>query len=301
MIAKKLGQGGAFQQIGTKARGTEQRLFATPGGDLPMIAAQKHGRHVHAAIARRTRVLRIFEQPVVAEALVDGAHVVAENAGNETHDGVDDDHGGELPRGEHVIAEGNAFVCQCVGAFVYALVMPADEHQPILRREALRDLLRERHTRRRKEYDMGLRALRGDGIVGFEDGRACHKKALAAPIRIVVGRAMAVVRPVAQVVSMEFEQAEFLRPLHDGILHDGIVHAGKRRDGVDAHARFPLCFGCEFDEPVGKRDMDGPRDVVYRRYHLLDGRNENIARSPLDDEHVACRHLGYFGKAPDAA
>ena len=67
-----------------------------PALDGGMVAAAQHlGNHPTAEL-RRSRVLRILEQPR-REALVLGRNDVADDAGDEARDGLDDRERGELP------------------------------------------------------------------------------------------------------------------------------------------------------------------------------------------------------------
>lgn len=75
--------------------------------------------NAHAAILRRTRVLRIFEQPII-EALVNRTALVAEHAIEPTHDRIDDHHRSELAAREHIITDRDRLVRQGIGTLIDA-------------------------------------------------------------------------------------------------------------------------------------------------------------------------------------
>ena len=203
-----------------------------------MVARQQHTGNPHAAEIRGARVLRVFEQTIV-EALVDGAALVAQHARNQAHHGVDDHHGRKLSRREHVIAQRNALIGECIGALVDALVMPANEQQAVFLGKLGGNALVERLATGREEDGIGCAALRDDIVIRLKDGLALHHQALAAAVRVVVGGAMAIVRPIAQVVRVEIERARCLRALHDRLAHNRIVHMRERGKRIDAHGTTP--------------------------------------------------------------
>ena len=60
-----------------------------------MIAAHEHRRHALAVELGGASILRVLEQATVLgsrELLIDVAHLVTKGAGNQTHDGVGNDH-----------------------------------------------------------------------------------------------------------------------------------------------------------------------------------------------------------------
>ncbi len=89
-----------------------------------------------------------------AEAFVTGGIRVAEDAGQEADDGVDDDGGGEFTAGKDVVADGKFAVArQRVDALVDAFVAAAKENDALRRGELVRDRLGEGPALGGKEDD----------------------------------------------------------------------------------------------------------------------------------------------------
>ena len=102
-----------------------------PAFDIGMVAREQYIGNAHAAILRRTRVLRIFEQPII-EALVNRTALVAEYTIEPTHDRIDDHHRSELAAREHIITDRDRLVRQGIGTLIDALIMPAYEEEVVL-------------------------------------------------------------------------------------------------------------------------------------------------------------------------
>ena len=98
-----------------------------------MVPAEQYLGDRHVTILSRARVLRVLKQArLTREGLVHGAHIVAEGAGKQPHDGVNEHEGGELAAREHEVAEREDVVGQGVDALVHALVSAADEQDATL-------------------------------------------------------------------------------------------------------------------------------------------------------------------------
>src|SRR5215472_2526856 len=93
-------------QIRAARAGEPLGLGATPGRDLGMVAAGEDGRDRAALPELRPGILRVFEQ-AVAEALLRARGLLAHDAGEEPHAGVEQDEGRNLPTRKHVIADRN--------------------------------------------------------------------------------------------------------------------------------------------------------------------------------------------------
>ena len=172
------------------------------------------------------------------EAVVGRAGVVAEHAGDEAHDGVHEDDGGDDAIREDVVADGDFVVHEMVeDALVHAFVVAAeDDEVAALCAKAgvfLRDALIHAPPARAHEDDAGLR--RAERFHGLEDWLAFHHHALPAAVGRVVGGAVAVVRPVAEVVGLEGEEALFLRALHHALAECGGGDGGEEAEDVYLH------------------------------------------------------------------
>src|SRR5262249_9007375 len=93
-------------QIRAACAGEPLGLGATPGRDLGMVARAEDGTDPAALAELRHGILRVFEQ-AVAEALLRARGLLAHDAGEEPHAGVEQDEGRNLPTRKHVIADRN--------------------------------------------------------------------------------------------------------------------------------------------------------------------------------------------------
>src|SRR6185312_14641485 len=83
------------QQVGAQARGFFERGLLPPFRDFGVMAAQESFGHFPAAKVGGAGPLRAVEN-AFREGLVDRRIFVAENAGKQARDGVDDNSRGEL-------------------------------------------------------------------------------------------------------------------------------------------------------------------------------------------------------------
>ena len=91
-----------------------------------MVAGEEDLRDAGAAEVFGTGVLGVFEE-AGGEGVVGRGGLVAEDAGEEAGDGVEDDEGGELAAAEYVVADRELLVDVGFDAFVEALVAGADQ------------------------------------------------------------------------------------------------------------------------------------------------------------------------------
>jgi len=224
------------QQVRANAARLLECLLVTPGGDGGVVAAEENVGDAPAAIFDRAGVLRTFDE-AAGKAVVGRALGIAENAGEEADDGVGDDGGGESAIREDVIADGNFVIHEMVDdALVEALVVAAEED----------------------EVSAGLRVVAGERLVeaaaaggheehaacgcakaldGFEDRLALQHHALAAAVGRVVGGAVFVARPVAEIVAVEGDETALLSFADHAFSQRCGGDGGEEREDVDAHGR----------------------------------------------------------------
>ena len=112
-------------------------------GDRGVVAAEQDIGDAPAAEFDRAGVLGEFEE-AGGVAVVGGALVVAEDAGEEAGDGVDDDGGGEGAVGEDVVADGKLAVDEVVDdALIDAFIVTAEEDEMRHLRQLFGDALGE--------------------------------------------------------------------------------------------------------------------------------------------------------------
>ena len=96
----------AVKEVGAEAAGAFEGLVAAPLGDLAVVAGEEDVGDLHVAKDLGAGVLRIFEQ-AVTEGVVAGGIVVAQGAGQQADDRVDDDQCGQFPAVEDIITDGD--------------------------------------------------------------------------------------------------------------------------------------------------------------------------------------------------
>ena len=209
-----------------------------------MVAAYEHWRHALTIELGGAGVLRVLEQATVLggrEGLVHVAHLVAQGSGNEPYDGIGHDHSGQLAAREHVVADRQALIGIRIGALVDALVTAAHKQQALAFEQALGHMLRKGLAAGGEEHHGGLGTLRADGLDCLGNRLDLHEHALPAAIRLVIDGAMAVVRPVAQVIRLKIKKAGLAGAAQNRRGHDGLKHLGKDRKGLNQHAVLPTC------------------------------------------------------------
>ena len=105
------------------------RMGGAPGGDFAVVARQEDFGNLEATEVGGLGVLGIFKIVAVREAFNGGRGGAAEDAGQETGDGVNNDEGGQLPTGEDVVAEGDGVVNKGEDTLVVAFVVGAEDDE----------------------------------------------------------------------------------------------------------------------------------------------------------------------------
>ena len=77
-----------------------------PGIDSGLVPAKEYLGHTPAVVHRRTGVNRRFEK-IILERIGEGALLVADSTGQQTHDGIGDYRRGHLSAGKHIIPHRN--------------------------------------------------------------------------------------------------------------------------------------------------------------------------------------------------
>src|SRR3990172_6008237 len=118
-----------------------------------MVAGKQNIGDALAAKFGRTRVMRIFEQAAGVRVILRAGRV-AERAGQETRNRVDEDQCGEFTSGQNVIADGDFVGDEMLAdALIHALVAAADQGEAFVRGQRAGDGLRENTSLRRKQND----------------------------------------------------------------------------------------------------------------------------------------------------
>jgi len=164
--------------------------------------------------------------------------LVAEDAGEQAGDAIQDQGRCELASAEDKIADRKLFVGQVLGhALVYAFVAATNQEKFIVATQAPSRFLRKALALGREQDDaLVWLALGPDAFHGVEDGRWFEQHALAAAERAIVDGTMTVMRPGAEVVDVDLEQAEFGGLGDDAILEGALEEVGE--DGEDAEGHL---------------------------------------------------------------
>src|SRR5262249_52168087 len=194
-------------QIRAAYAGEPLGLGAAPGRDLGMIAAGENGGNRTALPHLRPGILRVLEQ-APAEALLHTRVLLAHDAGEEPHAGVDEGEGRDFPTRKDVIADRNLLEAAPFDqALVDALEAAAEDDGagPVGQR---RDpALGERNPARAHDKARARIAGGRDGVHGAGEHVRAHHHAWPAAGRRVVDGAMLVGRVCADVDSIERPQA----------------------------------------------------------------------------------------------
>src|SRR6478736_6269311 len=219
--------------VGAVATGPMQRLSAPPAGDAPVVAAAQHVGRLPTAKDGGARVLRLLEQPCLAEALRHRADVVAHHARQESGHGFDHQARGDLSPGEDDVADADLAVGQVLThAVVDALVAPADQAEPCSGRQLVGQRLVEAPPAGAEQQQ---RARWLSGLDGGEDRLGPHDHPGATAEGSVVDAAVHVGRVLARVVEPEVDGAGGAGLAEQAVAAARVNHLGEDREDVDAH------------------------------------------------------------------
>jgi len=258
----------AAHKVGAIAERFLQGHLPAPFGDFGVVAADEDFRDFPAAEVSRTGVMGKIEHGLaVREGLVKGGGrgvlraleqaegfvlrrgFVAEGAGKQASDGVDDQSGGKFATGENEIADGDFFGSEMIGnSFVDAFVAAAEEENAVESGVAASGFLRETFAGGGEQDDGGAGVEGGfgggvaDGMTeerfdGFEERLGFEHHALAAAKGAIVDSAMTVFGEFAQVLDVDVDDGGFAGAADDAVLQGAGKEFGEDGDEVKAHWR----------------------------------------------------------------
>ena len=172
-------------------------------------AGSKHFRHRKAPVNRRPSIVRTFEKGAPPKRFCLDRLRISEHPGQQPDEPLDHDHRRHLAPGQHVVPDRDLLVDrQLENPLVDPLVASADQEQGRLPGQGLEASLGQRRSLRREIDDPGL-AIGPLGPRERFDRRhqrlRRHHHSGPATVGRVVDGAMAVGRPVAQVVGRDRE------------------------------------------------------------------------------------------------
>ena len=167
--------------------------------------------------------------------------------GTQARDGIDDDARRELAAGQHVVADRDLLGVQDLDrAVVDPLVAPADDRDPRARRELLGHGLGEEPATRRHDEDPRSGEVRSEGRLDRgDDGRGHHDHSGATTIGRVVDGAMAIDRPIADVVDVDLDDTAISGPAQDALVERTGEDPRKEREEIESQEGVP-CRGPGF-------------------------------------------------------
>lgn len=186
-------QGGkslVFQEVGAVFFGAFEGLFPPPFFDFCVISAKQDVGDLHSAKVLGAGVLWVFEcqRAGVAEGIIGGGVFVAEGAGQETDDGVDYYHSGQLAAGQDVIADRDLLGVEArTDTFVEAFVPASDENQAFFAGKLDGFLLGEGLALRGEQHrPAGVGILFLDVFEAVEQGPAEHNHTGTAAVGFII-------------------------------------------------------------------------------------------------------------------
>ena len=193
-------------------------------------------------------------RPRIAEALRDGAGVVAHRSRQQPGHRVDDEARGRLAAGQHDVADAELAVDEVLAdAVVDALVTAAQQREPLAFGELGGDALIEPATAGTEQQQ---RADRVDRLDGGEDRLGLHQHAGAAAERGVVDRAVHVGGVLADVVAAKVEDTGLAGLAQQARRAEGVD--GRREDREDVDAHHPSVLVVEQSDRWIDDDRPGP-------------------------------------------
>src|ERR1700730_5594545 len=227
------------QHVGPALRGAGPRLREPPAADVGVVTGQQHRRHVPAFKHIRPRVVRPVEQAVRKRILIARA-LIAQRAGQQPRQRVDDHERRQLPTREHVVAHRQlAINAELDHALVHTLVPSGQQQHTRQRRQLARlrlakgsTLRRQVHPRAPRRQPRVRRANRRQQRLGF------HHHARSAPVGTIIDGAMRVGRVQARIFGPHAHQPASDGAPHNAKLEGSRDHARKQRDNLDLHGAF---------------------------------------------------------------
>ena len=212
-------------------------LLAAPAGDLGVVPGEEHVRDAPAPELGRAGVLGVLQQSGAVR-FVHRGEGGAQGAGEQTHDGVHQHHRRQLAPAEDVVSDGDLLVDGVLpDALVDALVVATDEDQVPSPREGGGGLLAEDLSLGGEQDDVppSLRYCPAQALDGGDHRLRLEHHPRPAPVGVVVYGAVAVGRPVAQVMDAQVEEPGGAGAGDDALVEGPAEHGGEEGQDVDPH------------------------------------------------------------------
>ena len=204
-----------------------------------MVAVQQHLRHRKAPVFPGARVLGVFQQPV-GKALVLGALVAAKHPRHQPRHRIHQRHGGRFAAGQHKIPKGDFLVHRQVQRpLIHALVMAAQQDQPVRRGQLSHLLLRQRLAPG-AHVDARPRIAAGPGrLHRVHDGLGGHHHARVAAEGVIVGVSVLLRAEGPDIHRFHEKQPRLPRAPKDARGQVAVKHFRKDRQNRYFHTALP--------------------------------------------------------------
>jgi hypothetical protein len=202
------------QEVGATLSRALDRLVVSPLCDGRVVATNEDFRNRRAAPFAGSGVVGAVKQrfavlAAVGEGVFGGGVIVAKDARQKPHNGVDQNHGGQFAAAEDVVADRDLFEFKCVDRpFIDAFVVTSDQEQSLFGGKVLDEALvegcalgRQQHAPRRS------RTLRVDRVDRVPHRLTHQHHARASTERSIVNGPMLVRSPVAEIVEVVLHRA----------------------------------------------------------------------------------------------
>ncbi len=230
------------------------------------MAGQQHRRHRQFALRGRQdlgpAVVRTVEQALL-EAVLQVRLLVAQHAGHQARDGVQQGQRRQFPAGQHEVAQAQLDVHMAVDdALVQALVAAAQQRRAGAVGPLAHQRLVDAATSGCEQHDGACGHARIRARARHRDQRALqrlgqHHHARAAAERAVVDAAVGALGVVAQGPQLHVDLARFVGAARDALRQERREQVGEQRDDVEAHSGFRKTTDTR-RSPAGNVSSPGP-------------------------------------------
>jgi len=226
----------SLDQVGAAVGGSFLGLVGSPFFDFGVVAGDEDFGDLVAAVFARAGVLRVFEA-AVSEGFLSQGFFIADDAFEESDDGVDQDDGCGFTAGEDVVADGDFGRGEDqADSFVETFVVAGHDDQAVVGGEVADERLIESPALRGHEDSRSAALVGGfDGFDGFDDGLGAEDHSGSAAEGFVIDLAVLVSAVGPDVGADDFDEAALPGTSDNAVVEEIVDLLGKQRQDVDAH------------------------------------------------------------------
>lgn len=228
------------QQIAATVNRSRPALFSSPGGDGGVIAAEQNIGDGVAFEFTGPGVLGELEHPISsAERIIQAALFIAEHAGQQPDDSVNDGHRGHFASVEDKVANADLFGLEDVQhALIKSFVATTHQHDTVAGGEVFGQPLVEPSTLRGQQNLSSRDIGHGVHVPNTSHGRFdLQQHSGAAAERTVIDFAMrGVFGPISEVVSLNLNQTSNNRLVQQALGQITVKDRREQGDNVESHS-----------------------------------------------------------------